>query len=184
MYVPRHWHWLGPFAFILLGFYIHENLNSAWDVIVFINIPLAILAMEWGAYILQAGVAYQNYLTGAPSPRRVERPLPDLGSDFVPLVRPMSNDNAQTVDVPKFDSERQVARTVINQRNHNLKVDLTEEFWIKRGNFEGSREAFVAVMDKWKRYKLIRKGEQTNSTHEVMDWRGIRLIADGHPLPD
>src|SRR5688572_24507205 len=98
MYIPKAWHWIGPTSMVLIGFYIHENVNPAWDVIVFVNVPMAVLALEWGTYIWQAGVAYQMYLTRGVPPAKAE-PETQMDPSFTPLVRPVIHNNAQVVEV-------------------------------------------------------------------------------------
>jgi hypothetical protein len=195
MYIPKGFHWLGPVATVLTGFLIRQQIGGTWDVSVFVQLPLVVIASEWGAYIWQAGVAWQNYQTSthAPHPHEAGVILDwNTGKPVdVPRVVPLNNDGQmqtialnQVVDMPKFDNERKVARTLIDQRNHNMDVDLTEAFWIKRGNFGESRDKFVAMKDKWTRLGVIYKvGERKNAKHDVKDWRLVRLIAQGQKLP-
>lgn len=188
MYIPRHHHWIGPTALVLTGFYIHEHVNPAWDVIVFVNMPMAVIALEWGAYIWQAGVAYQNYVTrgGAPASAKPAQTEAKLDPSFTPIVRALPEMKTQIVEAPKFDMERQFAKTLINM--HDFKpndeaVDLREETW-KRPNKFGSRDAYLLVRDNWERQGIVaKKDKRKNSRYVVKDWRAVQLIADGNPLP-
>lgn len=198
MYVPKGFHWIGPTSLILGGFFIRTQYGAHWDVFAFVQLPLAVVAAEWGAYLWKAGEAYQRYVTGTPQPEQPVKavdwntgaevePLPVYDNGLKPMIRVNGKPHvaySQSVDLPKFDNERKVAKTLITQRNNNFSVDLTEEFWIKRGNFGESRDRFVAMKDKWVRHGVIYKvGERKNAPHDVKDWRKVRLIADGNPLP-
>jgi hypothetical protein len=198
VYIPRHWHWLGPVATVLGGFLIRTQYGAHWDVFAFVQLPLAVIAGEWGAYIWQAGSAYQNYITNAsdpnPSPVRTGQILDwNTGKPVDPPSVVPFNDNGrksvialnQTVTMPKLDPERRFARTLIDMRNGNLKVDLTEAFWIENGNRYGAeREAFVSMRDRWRKNAVIEKvGQGRTSPYQVIDWRKVRMVAGGTPLP-
>jgi hypothetical protein len=191
MYVYRHWHQALPYFIILSGLWVGQKFKPAtYDVII------AVFAIEAGGlmlwfYLIVAGIMYQAYITGwgerkgKAGEAQEETRDPALTPDFIPTKRALMQTHAQVVTAPKIDAEQKVARTLIDQRNHNMKVDLTETFWIKRGNFEGSRDQFVAMKDKWIKHGVIYKtGDRKNAPHDVKDWRRVRLIAGGNPLPD
>jgi hypothetical protein len=184
IYAPRNWHFAGPLCIILIGFAIHQNYSGAWEVIVFINAPLAPIAWYWAAYIYKAGVAYQMYVTRGNAPEtKTEQPKQDMGVGFVPLVRPLME---QTVEPIEFDMERQFAKTLIIMRDYKPNdeaVDLREETW-KRPNKFGSRDAYLAVREKWQTRGIVgKKTARKNSVYVVKDWRAVELIANGNPLP-
>lgn len=185
MYVPRGWHFVGPVTVILVGFAIHEHYSRAWEVIMFINAPLAPIAWFWAKYIQEAGVVYQKYITRDGSPAKEdEQPKTEMSDGFVPLVRPIINANSQVVSLPKLDLERSFAIAVLRMHEFNpLKVNLTEEKWVKSGKF--SREPFLVMLEKWKTHGIIdRKNGNKNSTYIVVKPEAVRLIAEGNPLPD
>jgi len=193
LYIPRPWHQFMPFSIMLIGLYIGQKLKATYDVI------LTVASMEIGALIAWtfqaiAGLMYQAYLTGSGSGRKeAPAPKPEESDTLIDwntgrVIKRVKLEptviNAQVTAAPRFDAERMVARTLIDQRNHNLKVDLTESFWVKRGNFKGSRDQFVEMKDKWIRHGIIYKtGDRKNAPSDVRDWRKVRLIADGNPLP-
>ena len=188
MYIPRGWHFLGPVSVILIGFVIHEHFNGAWEVIVFVNAPLAPIAWEWARYIHHAGVVYQKYLAGtkedAPVIKTEASQAPvNTVPGFKPLVRSIQPAYAQTTELPAFDKERSFAVTLIRMYDFDpATVDLREVKWVKTGKF--SRGPFVAMLDNWKAHGIIdRENENKNSRYVVVKWPAVRLIAQGHPLP-
>jgi hypothetical protein len=85
---------------------------------------------------------------------------------------------------PKINSEAQVAKVLIDQRNNNFKVDLTETYWIKGGRFPESREKFSMMLRKWQYHRMIeRKSFTKNSPFVVVDWRLARSVSNGRKLP-
>jgi hypothetical protein len=192
MYVPRHWHWSGPVGIVLIGFAVRVQFGLTWDVVLFVMWPLLRISIEYAAYIHEAGVIYQKYITrgGAPEPEpeteTITPAIPRLGEGFTLTKRAQMQTSAQTVEAPRFDMERQFAKTLINMHDYKPKdaaVDLREETWKKPNKF-GSRDAYVLVRDKWERRGIIgRKSEKKNAPFKVVDWRAVQLIADGNPLP-
>ena len=114
-------------------------------------------------------------------PIRTEPKPKDDG--FKPLIRVDGKvAYAQVTAQPKFDAERIFAKTLIDMRNHNFEVKMTEAYWIKEKRFSSSREEFVEMLDKWEHYGLSgRAGGQEKRVPK--DWRKIRLIAQGEKLP-
>lgn len=202
MYIPRHWHVAIPVSFSLLGWYITEHYPNTYDVVI-VFLVLQYHAIMHMAYIVIAGNMYQAYVTQVSARQGPEtEPLYDHNTGKVigevPVRNPASGDGweplklkrteqpvmNQVVTPVRFDKERKVAKTLIQQRNGNFKVDLTEDFWIKRGNFGESRKKFVEMKDRWRRDGVIYKaGDRENAPDEVADWRKVRLIADGNKLP-
>ena len=182
VYIPRHYHWVFPVLLILGGYLIRQQIGGAWDVYVFVQFPLCLLAGEWGAYIWQAGVIYQRYVTQVDARR--ELPLePVHADDFKPLIRVGGQAYTQVVASPKIDKERSFAVTLLRMHEYNPEqVDLTEEKWVKSKKF--IRAEFVAMLDVWKKYGVIeRAGERKNAPYIVQKWDAVRLIASGSPLP-
>jgi hypothetical protein len=189
MYTPKGWHWIGPVGTVLTGFLINQQVLGGgfhWDYFVTVQLPLAAVASEWGAYIWQAGVVYQKFLTGmdvktdapAVTATRVVPPIFVDGKE-VSKVQEMQT----TVDMPLLSSERTVAKTLITQRNSNLPVVLTETYWIKGNHFPDGQLKFRAMLRKWQFNSAIAKGISKTATYGVTDWRKIRLVSEGHALP-
>lgn len=202
MYIPRHWHWIAPFGAVLATFGINQQVFGGgfhWDFFLTVQLPVAMIAREYGYFLSKAGVAYQNYITNAsdpnPAPERKGQILDwNTGKpiDDSPSVVPFNNNGrrgvialAQTVVAPRINAERKFARTLIDMRNGNLKVVLTEAYWIEDGNRYGEeREKFVAMRERWRKNGVIEKaGQGKTSPYQVIDWRKVRMVAEGHPLP-
>jgi hypothetical protein len=188
-YIPQVWHFIGPVSLILLGSGIFESYREKyygylWIIMAWVQFPLTWVALYWAKFIYEIGVDYQKSLSRGSAPVEDVKSETKLDPSFTPMARPIIHDNAQVVDVPKLNPEQKVARTLIDQRNQNLKVDLTEDFWIKRGNFSGTREEFVQMKARWTRQGVSYKtGERKNAPHDIQDWRKVRMIANGDELP-
>jgi hypothetical protein len=189
-YIPEHWHQWVTFVVMLAGLYIGQNLKPpTYDVVLGV-VCIFVFALMIALYQVRAGLMYQAYLTGWGQPKE-KRPepdrqnqAPDLGPGFIPTKRAVMLPNPQVVAVPKISPERKVARALIDQRNHNMKVDLTEDFWLKNRNFDGSREEFVEMKARWRRNDVIYKtGSRKNAPDDVKDWKKVRWVADGNLLP-
>lgn len=207
MYVPKPYHWVGPVLTVLGGFFIRTQYGAHWDVFAFVQLPLAVIAGEWGAYIWQAGTAYQRYVTrdGAQPVEPAEGKIINWHTGkpvdgLEPLNREMMTTPvkaySQVVPLPKFDKVRHVAITLLRQKQQGFKVDLTEKKWVeKRGyiekekrvvnNWKFGRDEFLReVIDPWKFHKAIeRAGEWKTAPYDVTDWRVIELYAQGEKLP-
>jgi hypothetical protein len=206
MYVPKQWHYMFPTSLVLTGFFIRQHFGAHWDVHFLVQLPLTVVAAEWGAYIWQAGVAYQKYVTGGAqivepkSPEIIDWHSGKPVDGLEPINRAMINTPAQVYNqvtpAPKFDKVRHVAITLIRQKQQGFKVDLTEKRWVeKRGyiekekrvvnNWKFGREEFLRdVIDPWKHHKAIeRAGEWKSAPYDVTDWRVIELYAQGEKLP-
>jgi hypothetical protein len=192
MFVPKKWHWVLPPSMILVGFYIRTQYGAHWDVHLFVQVPLSVVAAELGAYLWQAGVAYQKYVTGGAqivepkSPEIIDWNTGKPVDGLEPINRAMINTPAQVYNHTSqrvvFDAERLFAKTLINMRNHNFKIRMDETYWIKEKRYSESREAFVGMLEKWEYYGLSgREGGQNKRVPK--DWRKIRLVAQGEKLP-
>ena len=199
LYVPKKWHWVFPPSLVLMGFYIRTQFGAHWDVHALVQLPLVVIAAEWGAYIWQAGVAYQKYVTrdGEPLPEPVVKsvnwhngeevePLPVVTDGLRPLIRVNGQPRiaySQTTRSVKEDKVRFVAFTLIRQKQNGFPVDLTEKRWVK--NWKFSREEFLSdVIDPWKYHGIIaRVGERKNAQYDVVRWEVIDLYAQGEKLP-
>jgi hypothetical protein len=180
MYIPRPWHNIFPFSLLMLGLYVGHNFKPAtYDVVLFC-ISNYSFALMHAYYIMRAGLIYQMYLAKVDGNEPVYKPsIPNLNTATTGVLY------NQTTVAPKFANERLFAFTIVRQHDHSFDVKLTEEYWVKAGRWHGSREEFVAVLDKWKKRRIIqRKGNRKNSSYEVLLWDAVRLIADGNPLPD
>jgi hypothetical protein len=195
MYIPKGFHWAGPVLTVLTGFAVREHYGAHWDIFAFVQLPLAVIASEWGAYIWQAGTAYQNYLTRNPKPAaepgpvldwNTNKPVENVSDGMRPLIRVDGKPHiaySQTVRSVKEDKVRYVAFTLIRQRDNGFPVDLTEKRWVK--NWKFSREEFLSdVIDPWKHHGAIaRAGERRNAPYGVIRWDVIQLYAQGEKLP-
>jgi hypothetical protein len=197
MYIPKGYHWIGPTSLVLTGFFIRHNFGAHWDVFAFVQLPLSVIAAEWGAYIWQAGTAYQNYVTQGGAPPKPEtsqvldwntgKPVEDTPPDGLrPIIRVDGKPRvayAQVATSPKMDKVRYVAFTLIRQKQNGFKVDLTEKRWVKGWKF--SREEFINdVIDPWQRHGVIgRAGERRNAPYDVLRWDAVQLISQGEHLP-
>lgn len=189
IYIPQGWHFTGPTAIILLGVAI---LKYTWEkygepaaqiVLIFANAPFTAVAWYWSRYLYEAGVLHQKYVTrGAATTTQQEEPEEKTELVFTPTLRAIPELKAQTVAVVKIDAEQKFARTLIDQRNHNLEVNMTETYWIKGKRFDGSRDEFVQMLERWEYHGLSeRAGKQQKRVPK--DWRMIRLVAQGEKLP-
>lgn len=198
MYVPKKWHWVFPPSLILAGFFIRTQYGAHWDVHLLVQLPLAVIAGEWGAYIWQAGTAYQRYVTRdgvQPEPVvptgnildwNTGKPVDDVPGGLKPLIRVDGKPHmaySKVVSSPKMDKVRYVAFTLVRQKQNGFKVDLTEKRWVK--NWKFSREEFVSdVIDPWKKHGVIaRAGDRKNAPYDVLRWDAVQLISQGEHLP-
>lgn len=189
MYIPKHHHWAFPVIVVAIGFYIHNHNHNSWDVILFVQMPLAVISSTWALYLWQAGVLYQKYVTQldiryGDHELRTDENSTQANDEFPPVkINGYTSFEAATKP-PKLNREQKVANILLHQRNHNFDVNLKEEYWIKGKRFDGSRVEFVAMIDKWVGWQAIeRAAARKNSPYVVRDWRVIELIAAGEYLP-
>lgn len=181
MYIPKGWHWAFPVMTVLIGFSIHNKFPT-WDG-AFVLVVLSAIALEWGAYIWQAGVMYQGYLTQL-DVKYGTRPAEQAETtDELPPVKLNGYTNFETVStLPKFDKERSFAVTVLRMMEYNGKADLREERWVKTKKFV--RSEFVAMLKVWESYGVIkREADRRNAPYVVANMEAVRIIAQGNPLP-
>jgi len=179
MYV-QHYYWLFPNASLLAGVYLVYNFGGKWSPWFSYSIyfGFGFVACCHAIFLLRAEKSDLEYTSHAPeAPKRPAQRI-------MPPVRINGVVNQMTVDLVKFDKERGFARTLIQMRSDwGLdKVDTTEGFWVKSGKFP--RSEFVELKNKWRHYgALFRKSEHANSPDTVGDWKLVRKIANGNPLP-
>jgi hypothetical protein len=182
MYIPEHWHAFLPFSIILGALYLQERIKE---------FSLGVAAIEIGALISWAGLEikgamYQAMITSTGADRPAPKSEPEtlnLGAGFIPTKRAIMQPSAQVVAPVQINQEQQIARTLIAQHMGKYEPDLTEEFWIKRGNFKGTRQEFTAIKAKWLRLGITyKKGTRKNAKHDIKSWRKVHMIADGHTL--
>lgn len=192
MYIPRHHDHIYPVITIMLGFFIRQQFGPSADVF-FTASCLQIAGLMHSYYIVRAGILYQGYVTNTPMPKapitnwHTREPVEDIAAPVEPGFIPMGRAGSvpilkqQVVTLPKFDKERNFAVTLLRMYEYDPKqVDLTEGRWVKPGKF--IRDEFVAMLDNWEGHGLSgRKGKQRKRV--VIDWRKVRLVANGNPLP-
>lgn len=90
----------------------------------------------------------------------------------------------QVVDLPRFDKERNFAVTLLRMYDYDPEqVDLSEGKWV-RNTKKFIRAEFISMLENWKEHGIIeRKSNKKNASYTVVDWRAVRVIAEGHPLP-
>lgn len=189
MYIPKQFHYLFPTSLVLTGFFIRDHYGAHWDIFAFVQLPLAVIAGEWGAYLWQAGVAYQKYMTNDTSPstpvaaKPAEEPTPEGLRPIIHVDGKPRMAYAQVVRSVKEDKVRYVAFTLLRQKQNGFKVDLTEKRWVK--NWKFSREEFISdVIDPWQRHGVIaRAGERRNAPYDVLRWDAVQIISQGEHLP-
>jgi hypothetical protein len=192
MYIPRHWHFAIPFGAIMATFGINQQILGGgfhWDYFVTVQLPVAMSAYQYAYFLSKAGVAYQNYQTGAP---KVEQPqeILDWNTGRVVAIKTGGVQVGaislnQTTVMPRLNAERKFAKTLIDMRNGNLEVKLTESHWISPVNRYGEeRDKFVEMKERWVRNGVLgRAGVGKTAPYIVADWRQVRLVAQGEPLP-
>lgn len=176
MYVPKNWHWFGPLLPVTANLYIMHNMTVSYDVALFVLAPLAIASASMSVFIGKAGEIWQRYEAGetVPAPRIEERQRIKTNFNSGELVL------EQVADLPVRTNGMNFCQTLIQQRNGNLEVNLTESYWIKGKHWKGSRDTFVAYLSMLeKRNGIRRKSGGQTSGYEPNDWRVIRLGAKG-----
>lgn len=182
MYIPRPWHQILPFSMIMSGLYIGHNLRPATYDVILACISIYIAALMLGYYIMQAGIIYQRYLAQIDNAANVKPVAPKADEPKTyPNLRPVFE---SSVSIPRFDKERHWAVLLI--RTHESfpdQVDLTELKWVIQKKMF-IRAEFANMLKNWEMHGLIgRKNLNKNSPYIVTRWDGIRLIANGNPLP-
>jgi hypothetical protein len=207
MYIPHHWHFFISLGISLLGFYIKQKLGNTYDVVI-VFLVIQYHAIMHTIYIVVAGNMYQAYVTQTNTRRAPEtEPLYDHNTGKiigeVPVRNPVYNPPAiandgwrplklkkveqpvysQVATLPRFDKERNFAVTMIRMYDYDPEqVDMTEAKWVKPGKFV--RAEFVAMLENWEVHGVSgRANGKKNSKRVVKDWRKVRLIAQGNPLP-
>lgn len=181
MYIPKHYHWINPLAFILGGFWIWQNVKpQTWDVIVTGGVVM-FHGIAYIGYLYEAGLIYQRYITEMntpdPKPARAEvEPVPAYRS--IPQFE-------NSVPVVRFDMERQFAKALIVMHDfkpNDAAVDMKEKKWVRPNKFK-TRAEYVALLSKWEQHGLIeRKSAAKNSTYVVRRWDAVQLVAQGNAI--
>ena len=181
MYVPRHHHWAFPVLCCLTGFAIHNRFPT-WDGS-FVLIVLGIVSIEWGAWLWQAGVLYQGYLTQIDIRHTTTKEeMPTEAKDTIPVIKVGGVPFETVTTLPKFDKERSFAVTVLRMMEYGGKADMRESKWVNPKKF--SRSEFVAMLKNWEAHQIIkREAERKNAPYVVVSVEAVRLIANGNPLP-
>lgn len=185
MHKDRGWDLIGATGLWCIAFYATVRFPRDWLIVI------GILALyfygilgwwtgTWG-HVLRKRAEYREKGYIAPVQERKPDAVP-LSVDGN-LVGMLSYEQITTM--PAFDPERNFAKTLITMRNGNLRVNMTETYWIAGGKYGDSREAFVNMREKWIYHNIARKvGTSQTSTYEIVNegWRVVRQIADGLKL--
>lgn len=195
MYVPKHWHQVLPAFWALTGFYIWTKFKN--DAGAFLGmVTFYALAFMHGRYIEKAGTLYQGYKTAidTPDPKitlvDAQKTYPELQMVDRAKWKPVSSVNVsqQVVALPRFDMERQFAKTLImmheykeNDTEDNA-VNMTEKKWVRPNKFK-TRAEFVNMLRRWETRGVIeRKSAAKNSPYIVRRWDAVELVANGNPI--
>lgn len=101
---------------------------------------------------------------------------------------------AQATGGLRIDCIKKFNQTLIDQRNSNLVVDLSEGFWIKKiGDVEENRWTRIGGQGPTEFRTMLKRGEkfgaykQTNGQGKWIvnpdGWKQVRRLANGEPLP-
>lgn len=101
---------------------------------------------------------------------------------------------AQNTGGIRIDCIKKFNQTLIDQRNGNLVVDLSEGFWIKKiGDVEENRWTRIGGQGPTEFRTMLKRGEkfgaykQTNGQGKWIvnpdGWKQVRRLANGEPLP-
>jgi hypothetical protein len=164
-----------------------HNLKQTYDVVLGICVLYFYGGVSW--WTINWGIVLRKkeecgYRNHEPKPEpKVERDPEPSTDGFRPLIRVDGKvQYAHVVATPQLDKERYVAFTILRQKENNFPVDLTEDRWVK--NWKFIRREFVEMLDLWKQCGVIvRAGSRRNSPYVVRDWKTVKEIADGVPLP-
>jgi hypothetical protein len=93
---------------------------------------------------------------------------------------------SQNVTSVKVDSIRQFNRRILLQKHEGFKVDMTENFWIKKGEWQkiggaGKSDWSDMIQRGIKHGVYAEQGLQRKRV--VADWNKVRRLERGEPLP-
>ncbi len=159
-----------------------QNLPADWSVKACAYVLLWYGAVSW--WCINWGIVLRKRDEYRVARGEEPKPLKPAGVPVYADGKPLGMmEYKQITQAVAFDAERNFARSLIDMRNGNLEVVMTEAYWIKGGKYGDSREAFVTMLDKWRYHKVAgRAGNRQNSTYEVRDWKQVRMIAGGLKL--
>ena len=167
----------------LAGFYVVNRFGEGWDTRL-VQITCSILAVLQGLFILLEKIEWVGIDAFRPSQteRTEPRKIPDLNAPI--------KINTMVVQGVKVDSEMMTARALIDMRNGNLDVNMTEAFWLNKINGTNrwqklggnGRKDFVDMLDRWESFGAIKR-EGGQGKRVVGDWQKVRKIEQGHKPP-
>lgn len=173
---------------IALGIVRAYPSPEAWVFLWAVEINCAIVP---AIYLFKEGARYLDNATPS-QPQYEERPI--KASDDLPQVRygdePIYNQNTLRL---KIDCIARFNKILIAQRNGNLKVDMSEGFWLKtkegltetewkRIGGQGPTE-FRTMLSRGEKFGAYKK-EGGQGKRTPADWQKIRRLANGDPLPN
>jgi hypothetical protein len=132
---------------------------------------------------------FQEYIQGTDDNPRQNEPA----KKYLDMNKADERGNvfAQSTGGIKIDNVRLFNKTLLDQRNGNLDVNMTEAFWIveKVGDENRwqkiggvGRSDFIDMLERGIKFGAYKKiGGQGKRVPD--DWRKIRQLEQGHPLP-
>jgi hypothetical protein len=186
--MPVSIYWLiAPLSLIIAALALTNHYRpitiDKWDVAV-VFLWLVSAAIYWWIEILIKMILWQGYMT-SPDDLSPQDKSPRKEQAYRNEPRPIPNLNGynQTTLRLKINAEQKFAKSLIDMRNGNLKIDLTEAYWIEgiNGNRYGEeRDKFADMKKRWAKWEII---ERAGNGYQVADWRKVRMVAQGHPPP-
>ena len=166
-------------AELLAGFWVVQKYGKGWDTLLFL-LACFVLAILLGIFIVLEKIEWVG--VDVFRPEKIEkRIIPNLNSPVM---------NTLTVQGVKVNSERMLAKALIDMRNSNFDVNMTETFWLNKIGNESrwqklggnGRSDFVKMLDRWEQTGAIRR-ETGQNKRVVGDWLKVRKIEQGYSPP-
>jgi hypothetical protein len=106
---------------------------------------------------------------------------PKIYVDGKPVLAQEYLQDVTAVRLERVDrSEQYVAQTLVDQRDLNGGMNISESFWLRDGHWKDGPDSFRNLRNKWEFYKIVgKRGAASNSRYQVENERAVELIADG-----
>lgn len=177
-----------PFGFGLLAYAIVRLFPSPEAVFFFAAVEINVAIIPAIFLIRQ----FTDYEKGEREPAQEVQPV----KAYLDMNKADERGNvyAQATGGIRIDCIKKFNQTLIDQRNGNLVVDLSEGFWIKKiGDVEENRWTRIGGQGPTEFRTMLKRGEkfgaykQTNGQGKWIPnpdgWNKIRRLANGEPLP-